>query len=66
MKKKNIMDGIVETNRQILNKKNSTIEAFYIPLYWLIRKTNPDIIIETGVHRGVSSLFILQALHENN
>ena len=64
--KKNIMDGIVETNRQILNKKNSTIEAFYIPLYWLIRKTNPDIIVETGVHRGVSSLFILQALHENN
>ena len=25
--KKNIMDGIVETNRQILNKKNSTIEG---------------------------------------
>ena len=35
-------------------------------MYWLIRKTNPDIIVETGVHRGVSSLFILQALHENN
>lgn len=65
-KNQNIMDGVVESNRQILNKKNSTIEAFYIPLYWLIRKTDPDIIVETGVHRGVSSLFILQALHDNN
>ncbi len=61
-----IIDGVIKTNKQILDKKNSTIEAFYIPLYWLIRKTKPEIIVETGVHRGVSSLFILQALHDNN
>ena len=53
-------------NDYILKTKNSTIEAYFIPLYFLVRLIKPEKIVETGVHRGVSSLFILQALHDNN
>ena len=63
---KDIIKKISELNHKILNEKSATIEAFYIPLYFLVRITKPETIVETGVHRGVSSLFILQALHENN
>ena len=63
---KSILEKIGELNHKILNEKNATIEAFYIPLYFLVRLIKPEIMIETGVHRGVSSLFILQAMHEND
>lgn len=62
---KDFLKHIKDINYRILNKKSSRIEAFYIPLYLLIRKLKPDFVIETGVHRGVSSLFILEALEEN-
>jgi len=35
-------------------------------LYGFCRKLEPDIVVETGVHYGASSAFILQALHDNN
>ena len=54
---------------QFINKKildgDSRNEAYFIPLYFLVRELKPEVIIETGVHRGVSSLFILQALEDN-
>ncbi len=52
-------------NNKILSKSYSRIEAFYTPLYMITRKLEPDTVIETGVHRGVSALFILQALEDN-
>ena len=63
---KDLIKKISELNHEILNDKNATIEAYYIPLYFLVRIIKPEIIVETGVHRGVSSLFMLQAMHENN
>ena len=35
-------------------------------LYGLCKLVRPDVIIETGVAYGLSSSYILQALHENN
>lgn len=35
-------------------------------LYLLVRLMKPDLIIETGVSAGVSSTYILRALHDNN
>ena len=63
---KDLIKKISKLNHEILNDKNATIEAYYITLYFLVRIIKPEIIVETGVHRGVSSLFVLQAMHENN
>ena len=34
-------------------------------LYWLVRIQKPKVVVETGVYRGISSAFILAALHDN-
>lgn len=60
-----LLDKISLINNEILSK-HSRNEAYFISLYFLIRELKPETIIETGVHRGVSSLFILQALYDNN
>ena len=60
-----LYEQIKKINKKIL-EQYSRNEAFFIPLYFLVRELKPEIIIETGVHRGVSSLFILQALEDNS
>jgi predicted O-methyltransferase YrrM len=50
---------------QEINKQSDKNNAYCMSLYFLIRELKPDTVVETGVHRGVSSLFILQALHDN-
>lgn len=60
-----LLDKIKSLNQEII-KKSDKNNAYCMSLYFLIREVKPEIIIETGVHRGVSSLFILQALHDNN
>ena len=52
-------------NHEILKKQDKN-NVYCMSLYFLIRELKPETVIETGVHRGVSSLFILQALHDNN
>jgi len=68
-KNKNFNNDLLEKieliNADVL-KDYSRNGAFYIPLYFLVRELKPEIVIETGVHRGVSSLFILQAMEDNN
>jgi hypothetical protein len=59
------MEALKAMNAEILSRSYSRIEAFYIPLYAIIRFARPEVVVETGVHRGVSSLFILQAMIEN-
>ncbi len=34
-------------------------------LYWLIRELKPETVIETGTHRGLSSLYMAHALYDN-
>ncbi len=60
----NLHVQIKKINKKIL-EEFSRNEAFFIPVYCLVRKLKPNVIVETGVHRGVSSLFILQALEDN-
>ena len=54
-----LYEQIKKINSKIL-EEYSRNEAFFIPLYFLVRKLKPNV-----VHRGVSSLFILQALEDN-
>jgi len=35
-------------------------------LYFLTRLTTPDVVVETGVYRGISSAFVLAALEDND
>lgn len=60
------LEQIKKINQEIIAQKNSRHEALYIPLYLMVRILKPEYVIETGVHRGVSSLFILKALNDNN
>lgn len=39
---------------------------YYQDVYAYVRKTNPDIIVETGVRDGWSTLYILAALYMND
>jgi len=57
---------IINLNSKILKSPASRNESFYIPLYAAVRLLRPKIVVETGIHRGVSSLFILQALEDND
>ena len=34
-------------------------------LYWLIRELKPEIVVETGTHRGLTTLYMLAALYDN-
>jgi hypothetical protein len=34
-------------------------------LYYLVRKARPEIVVETGVFHGLTSMWILKALHDN-
>lgn len=67
--------GVMETREQAFekyqrmtgNKKMGAIEMSTARDYYaLIRKLEPDIVIETGVCNGVSTLSILLAFAENN
>ena len=41
-------------------------EGYRLLLHLLVRKWKPDVVIETGVARGLSSAYILAAMRENN
>lgn len=42
------------------------IQGYRIMLYLLVRKYKPDVVVETGVARGISSAYVLSAMHEND
>ena len=41
-------------------------EGYRLLLHMFVRKWKPDVVIETGVSRGMSSAYILSAMRENN
>jgi predicted O-methyltransferase YrrM len=41
-------------------------KGVYLLLYSIIRRYKPEILVETGVAKGVSSAFILCGMHEND
>ena len=46
---------ILSRNRYLKNKY----------LYHMVRYLDPDVVVETGVHYGISTVFMLQALEDN-
>ncbi len=57
------------SNNIFRTREFKSILQFYVfrnTLYFLIRETKPEIVIETGVFHGLTSAWILQALKDNN
>lgn len=46
-------------------KDDSTSHGEKMLLHWLIRELKPEVVVETGTHRGLTSLYMLAALKEN-
>lgn len=44
---------------------DSTSHGEKMLLYWLIRELKPQRVIETGTHRGLTTLYMAAALHDN-
>lgn len=68
IKNKYLIDYVTK-EMQIVNPNYSyTPDPFSwtMIIYYIIRKTKPCILLETGVWYGFSSMVILQALHDNN
>ena len=61
-------EEIKEKKEAILNKYNVKIHGIHYPelIYFLIRKLNPESVVETGVWLGLSSHLILSAGITNN
>ncbi len=45
---------------------DSTSHGEKMLLYWLIRELKPQTVIETGTHRGLTTLYLAAALEDNN
>lgn len=48
-----------------LDPKSFTVKGWHAGLYCIIRAAQPGVVVETGVASGISTAFILRALHEN-
>lgn len=53
-------------NRKSYKKLNLILNNKFQLLYFIIRKTKPKVVVETGVAAGESTSYILQALNDNN
>lgn len=53
-----------EIDREV-PKDDSTSEGERMLLYWLVKELKPKVVIETGTHRGLTSLYMAHALYEN-
>ncbi len=59
----------LKNNKIELPKKIEFFEdglVYPLMLYFVVRNLKPKIVVETGVHSGRSTTFILQSLHDNN
>lgn len=45
--------------------EDSTSRGEKMLLYWLIRELRPKTVVETGTHRGLTTLYMAAALYEN-
>jgi hypothetical protein len=50
---------------ELARPDNIIDNPYYLALYTLVRWLRPEVIVETGVSRGISSKIILSALEEN-
>lgn len=64
----NNLNKNIQTNNIFRTREFKSIYQFYVYrnlLYYFIRETKPEIIIETGVLHGLTTSWILQALNDN-
>lgn len=59
-----MLEFIEDINSEIPDD-DSTSEGERMLLYWLIRELKPNVCVETGTHRGLSTLYMAQALLDN-
>jgi predicted O-methyltransferase YrrM len=50
--------------REIPADDSTSLGEKYI-LYWLIRETKPKVLVETGTHRGLTTMYMLEAMLQN-
>ena len=63
------LNDSIQLNKIFKTRKFESIFQFYVYrnlVYYLIRQKRPKLIIETGVLHGLTTSWILQALHDNN
>lgn len=46
-------------------KDDSASEGEKMLLYWLIRELEPKVVVETGTHKGLATLYMAHALYDN-
>lgn len=46
-------------------KDDSASEGEKMLLYWLIRELKPKVVVETGTHKGLATLYMAHALFDN-
>jgi|APSaa5957512535_1039671.scaffolds.fasta_scaffold03571_1 predicted O-methyltransferase YrrM len=63
--RKVLLDALNKISKDILQKESLTLESELIIMYLLVRKLRPTVMIETGVQKGGTSLFILSAMADN-
>lgn len=61
----NLSGGWNPLGRVLYNPFNFITSLYYYHLYQLVRKTRPDVAVESGVFLGGSSYAILEAMEEN-
>lgn len=55
----------IEDVKKEIPVDDSASEGEKMLLYWLIRETKPEVVVETGTHRGLSGTYLAHALHDN-
>lgn len=65
LKKSGIVGSLKRNYFKVRKKHFISIQKWHELIYFIIRKTKPKIIVETGVLDGISSTFILLALNKN-
>lgn len=57
--------GLFKRTETEIPADDSTSVGEKMLLYWLIRELKPEVAIETGTHRGLTSIFMAHALMDN-
>ncbi len=59
------MLNFIEQIQKEVPTDDSASEGEQFILYGLIRSLKPKVVVETGTHKGLSTLWMAQALHDN-
>lgn len=60
-----MLEFIEEIDKEVPSDDSASLGEKMI-LYWLIRELRPETVLETGTHKGLATLYMAQALYDNN